>query len=311
MQQFIGQATGQLPEHLFGVATVGEQAQGFLQLLITQAFALLTVGLEHIDRRQFAQAHHEIVGADRDHLFRRLSCALTTLEVLGNHFVKIIDAVQVNVVQLADFRLDIPGNGDVDHEDRFVLAQLQRAFHRALAKNRQLTGGRADDDIAAHQFCRDVRQQHRVGAELLGQQTGALQRAVGNDDALDTQLVQMAGDQSNGLAGTDQQGLAALQITENLFGQADRGKRHRHRVFTDRGVGAHLLGRIECRLKQSPQQRADGAGLAGHGVGRFHLTENLRLAQHQRVEPGGDAHHVTNCRIIFMHISTRAQLIEA
>ncbi|MNL07970.1 hypothetical protein D3C87_1286700 [compost metagenome] len=150
-----------------------------------------------------------------------------------------------------------------------------------------------------------------MSTELLGQQTGPFQSAVGNDDALDAQFVQMAGDQSDGLAGADQQSLTALQITENLLGQADGGKRHRYRVFTDGGVGAYLFGGIEGCLKQPPQQRPDGAGLAGHGVGRFHLTENLRLAQHQRVEPGGDAHHVTNCRIIFMHISTRAQLIEA
>jgi hypothetical protein len=121
----------------------------------------------------------------------------------------------------------------------------------------------------------------------------------------------MAGDQRDGLAGADQQGLAALQVAENLFGQADGGKRHGHRVFADGGVGTHLLGGVERRLEQSPQQRADGAGLARHGVGRFHLAEDLRFAQHQRVEPGGDAHHVTNCRIIFVHIGARAQLIEA
>ncbi|MNL07971.1 hypothetical protein D3C87_1286710 [compost metagenome] len=101
----------------------------------------MTIGLEHIDRRQLTQAHHEIVSADRDHLFGGLRCALAALEVFGDHFVEIVNAVEVNVVQLADFRLDIPGNGDVDHKDRFVLAQFQCAFHRALAKNRQLTGG--------------------------------------------------------------------------------------------------------------------------------------------------------------------------
>jgi hypothetical protein len=79
--------------------------------------------------------------------------------------------------------------------------------------------------------------------------------------------------------------LAALQVAENLLGQADRGKRHGHRVFADGGVGAHLLGGAEGGLEQAPEQRADGAGLAGHGVGRFHLAENLRFAQHQRVEP--------------------------
>lgn len=123
--------------------------------------------------------------------------------------------------------------------------------------------------------------------------------------------MQMARDQRNRLTGTDQQRTAALQIAENLFRRAHRSKRHRHRVLADRSIGTHLLGGIERRLKQPPQQRTDGAGLAGHGVGRFHLTENLRFAQHQRIEPGGDAHHVTNSRIVFMHIGTGAQFVEA
>ncbi|MNX54473.1 hypothetical protein D3C86_852040 [compost metagenome] len=102
-----------------------------------------------------------------------------------------------------------------------------------------------------------------------------------------------------------------MQVAENLLGQAHRGKRHRHRVLADGRVGAHLLGRIERGLEQPPEQRPDGAGLAGHGIGRLHLAENLRFAQHQRVEPGSDPHHVTNCRIIFMHIGAFAQLVVA
>ena len=43
-----------------------------------------------------------------------------------------------------------------------------RAFHRALAKNRQLAGGGADHDIASHQLGRNIRQQHGVGAKLFG-----------------------------------------------------------------------------------------------------------------------------------------------
>ena len=255
MQQFVGQATGQLHQHVFGVAAIGQQTLGLAQLLVAQAFALLTIRLEHVHRCQFAQAHHEIFGADADHFLGGLGRALATLEVFGDHFVQIVDAIQVNVVQLADFRLDIARNGNIDHEDRLVLAQLQRAFHRAFTQDRQLAGGRTDHDIAAHQFGRDIRQQHGVGAELFGQDAGTLQGTVGDDDTLHAEVVQVTGDQGDGLTGTDQQGLAALQVAENLFGQADGGKCHGHRVFPDGRVGAHLLGGIERGLEQAPQQR--------------------------------------------------------
>lgn len=102
-----------------------------------------------------------------------------------------------------------------------------------------------------------------------------------------------------------------MQITENLLGQADRSKRHGHRVFTNGGVGAYLLGGIERGLEQAPQQRADGSCLARYGVGGLHLAEDLRFTQHQRIETGRHTHHVTNCRILFMHISAGTQVIEA
>ena len=123
--------------------------------------------------------------------------------------------------------------------------------------------------------------------------------------------MQVAGDQGNGLARADQQGLAALQVAEDLLGQAHGRKSHRNRVFADGSVGAYLLGRVEGGLEQAPQQRPDRTRFTRDGVGRFHLAENLRLAQHQRVQPRGHAHHVTNGSIVFMDISAGTQLIEA
>ena len=133
----------------------------------------------------------------------------------------------------------------------------------------------------------------------------------GNDDALDPLLVQVPRHQADGLAGTDQQRLAAVQVAEDLLGQAHRGKRHRHRVLADRGIGAHGLGGAEGGLKQAPEQRANGAGLARHGIGGLHLPENLRLAQHHRVQPRGHPHHVAHRGIVLEHVGTGAQLVEA
>ncbi|MNF51292.1 hypothetical protein D3C84_326100 [compost metagenome] len=213
-------------QHLFSIGTVGQQALGFLQLFVAQALALLAVGLEHVNGRQLTQAHHEIFGAYRHQFLGSLGCTLTALEVFGNDLVKIVDRIQINVVQFADFWFDITGYGDVHHENRLVFAQLQCAFHRALAQDRQLAGGRADDDVALDQLLGNIGQQYRMGTELFGQGTGSLQCTVGNHDTLDALLMQVARDQGDGFAGTDQQRLAAGQVAEDLLGQADRGKRH-------------------------------------------------------------------------------------
>ena len=72
--------------------------------------------------RRVAFIHASI--AELDAALRGLGGALTALEVFRDDFVQIIDAIEVNVVQLADFGLDITGNSDIHHKNRLVLAQL-------------------------------------------------------------------------------------------------------------------------------------------------------------------------------------------
>ncbi|MNG89244.1 hypothetical protein D3C79_481020 [compost metagenome] len=311
MQEFVGQPPGQLGQYVFGVAAVGQQALGLLQFFVAQALALLAIGLEHVHRGQLAQAQHEVFGPHRHQLFGSLGRALAALEVFRHHVVQVIDSVQVDVVQFADFGFDIARYGNVDHENRLVPALFQRALDRTLAEDRQLAGGGADDDVAVGQFLGDVGQQNGVRTELLGQDAGPLKGTVGHDDAAHALLMQVAGDQGDGFAGTDQQGLAAAQVAEDLLGQADRGKRHRHRVFADGSVGAHLLGGTESGLEQAPEQWADGASLTRHGVGGLHLAEDLRLAEHQRVQAGGHPHHVLHRLVLFVHVGAGAQLVQA
>ncbi len=150
-----------------------------------------------------------------------------------------------------------------------------------------------------------------MGAELFGQLAGPLQGAVGYDDTLDALVVQVPRHQADGLTGADQQRLAAVQIGEDLLGQADRGEGHRHRVLANGGIGAHGLGGAEGGLEQTPEQRPDGAGLTRHGVGRLELAENLRLAQHHRIQPAGHAHHVAHRVMVAVHVGTGAQLFDA
>ncbi len=164
--------------------------------------------------------------------------------------MQVVDGVEIDIVQLADLRLDVPRHGDVNHKHRLVLAPLQRLLYRALAEDRQLTGGGADDDVAVVQLFRDIGKQDCLRPQLRRQRTGALEGTVGDDDFLHALLVQVARHQSDGFASADQQRLAALQVAEDLPRQADRGEGHRHRVLADGGVGPHGLGRAEGGLEQ-------------------------------------------------------------
>ena len=94
------------------------------------------------------------------------------------------------------------------------------------------------------------------------------------------------------LAGADEQAGLLLDAGEDPLGQPHRGSGHRHRVGADLGAGAHLLGHRKGALEQLVQQQAEGAGLLGGLHRLFHLAEDLRFAQHHRIEPGRDAERV-------------------
>ena len=59
-------------------------------------------------------------------------------------------------------------------------------------------------------------------------------------------------------------------------------------------VRAHFLRHRERALEQLVQQRAERAGRLGRAHRLLHLAEDLRLAQHHRVEAGGDAERVAH-----------------
>ena len=48
---------------------------------------------------------------------------------------------------------------------------------------------------------------------------------------------------------------------------------------------------------------------AGVGEGFFHLAEDLRLAQHQRIEAAGDAHQMADGIVVLMPVQAVAQLV--
>ena len=135
----------------------------------------------------------------------------------------------------------------------------------------------------------NVFQRNGVAVEWRNQSVRPLQGAIRHDQATHSVLAQVASNQFNGVARADQQGGALGQISENLLGQPDCGKGHRNRAGADAGVGAHLLGDCKRVLKQPLQSAAERPGAVGGLIGRLDLTEDLRLAQHQRIQPGGNS----------------------
>ena len=91
------------------------------------------------------------------------------------------------------------------------------------------------------------------------------------------------------LAGADDEHAPALEAAEDLSRERDRGEADRHRAFAERRFGAHALADAERPVKQLAQQRAGAVAFRGGLERVLHLAENLRLADDERIESGGDA----------------------
>lgn len=100
--------------------------------------------------------------------------------------------------------------------------------------------------------------------------------------------------------GTDQQHLGLGEIGEDAAGQAHGGEGHRHGAGADLGVGTHPFRHREGFLEQALQGTLHRFRLLGVGVGLLDLPQDLRLSQHQGVEPAGDPHQVAHRLLVLV-----------
>ena len=97
--------------------------------------------------------------------------------------------------------------------------------------------------------------------------------------------------------------------------QAYGGEGHRHGAGADLGVGTHPFRHREGFLEQALQGSLHRFRLLGVGVGLLDLPQDLRLSQHQRVEPAGDPHQVAHRLLVLVAVDggdhlARLQLVE-
>ena len=84
------------------------------------------------------------------------------------------------------------------------------------------------------------------------------------------------------------------KLGEHGLGHRHGGGGDRHGVGADLRLGAHALGDREGRLEQAVQHRAGRAGVLRGAVGVLELAEDLRLAEHHRVEARGHRERVVH-----------------
>ncbi len=139
---------------------------------------------------------------------------------------------------------------------------------------------------AATQGGIDTIPRHGQAVEPGGQALRALKRPARNRDLPDMLGPQMNAGELGHLAGAENQHRAPLQVAENLLGECNRGVADRDGAFAEPGLRADPLADGECGMKQPIRERGGELPVARDGVGRFDLTQNLRLSNDERVQPG-------------------------
>ncbi len=163
-----------------------------------------------------------------------------------------------------------------------------------LVQDRIARGRGGNHHVGFGQVTIEFGQPQCVTAVTRGQILRVGEGAVGDEQTLRRGLHQVARGQFDGFAGADQQHGGLLQSRERFLRQAHRGGRDRHRVRADARVGTCPLRRGKGVLEQAIELAAEAAGGTRRRPGIFHLAQDLRLAQYQRIQSGGDAEQVAH-----------------
>jgi hypothetical protein len=89
-------------------------------------------------------------------------------------------------------------------------------------------------------------------------------------------------------AGADDRGPGPSETVQGPRGHGERLGHDRGAGGIDAGAGVHPLADAQRLLRQLVERAPDGAGQVRRGVGRAQLSEDLRLADHHRVQPRRD-----------------------
>ena len=154
--------------------------------------------------------------------------------------------------------------------------------------------GRGDDDVHRGQRGRQLVEGHGRPRQRPRQLLGARPGAVGDVERERALLDEVPGGQLAHLARADEENGPADEPGEDLLRQLDGGERDRHRVPRDLRLRPHLLRHGEGLREQRVERGPDRLARLGERERVLHLPEDLRLAEHHRVEARGDAERVAH-----------------
>ena len=118
----------------------------------------------------------------------------------------------------------------------------------------------------------------------------------------------MPGRQFAHLAGPDQEDLLPLKRTEYLLRQIDGNRGHRNRGTADLSLAAHPFRNAKGILQQLVEAGLCRSDRLRDRIGFLHLAQNLRLADHHRVQARRHAKKMPHGVLLPVFVDMRTQL---
>ena len=216
---------------------------------------------------------------------------------------------QGNPRQVPHGNVNVARQGEVEDGQRSAIAGGDRTGDNVVLDDDPGRAGRGDDDIRLLQGPLEPVQADARAVQLVRQALGVVRRAVGDDDLAGAGATQGRAGQCAHRSRPDEEHAAALERPDrgDRTLQPDRDQRTAGTV--DPGLAVRPLADPERGLEQLVQGRP-GPVVTGRRVGLAQLPEDLRLADHHRVQPAGDLEQVQDRLPLPVHVEVALEVVQ-
>ncbi len=219
MQVLLGKTAGKLLKHLVCTFAFGQQATGAIQLGLHHGVgALIQIAN---DRHNGTRIHpvHKILNTAINNGFGLNHGCLARITGHLHITAQIVDRVQIDVIQLRHFGLDIARHRQVYHDHGHMAPRPGRFLHQSQTQYGQGTGRTGDHNIKFGQALGQVGQLHGFTIEPGGERFRTLTRAIGYDHTGGLLRGKMGGTQLDHFTGPNKQHPGFGQIAKHPLGQ--------------------------------------------------------------------------------------------
>ena len=214
----------------------------------------------------------------------------------------------VHAGQARDAGVDVPREGQVDDDERPAGAPGHRGGDDLGGDDQPGRARAGDQDVGGGQLVGQPAELRGPAADRGGQPVGRGHRPAAHDDVRAAPR-QRRGRQRAHRAGADDEDAAALEAADALLGPVEGDRHQRGPGPVDAGLGVHPLADAQRPLGDRVQRAADGALVAGQGVGGAQLAEHLGLADDHRVQARGDGEEVADGLVLVVDGDERGELL--